>query len=646
MRPITTLLLVEDNAGDARLLREMFRDQGEGGAVLTHVETLAAALAHLARERVDIILLDLGLPDAQGIAVVERVHAAAPDVPLGVLTGQDDERLSARALRAGAQDYLIKGQLETRGLARALRYSVQRKVMEVALSTETERLHESEEQYRVLFDSNPHPMYVFDAETLQFLAVNDAAVQHYGYSREELLRMTVAAIRPAGEIPALMHSIADALKDHPPSQSLGVFNHRKKDGTAVPMEVAANRIRLRGRKAWLVLAMDVTDRRSLEAQLLQSQRMESVGRLAGGVAHDFNNLLGVITGYGELLKRRVKGDPNLEKYAGDIVKAAERAAGLTRQLLAFSRKQVLLPKTLDLNVVVGEMERMLRRVIGEDVQLVTAFDERLGPVKADAGQMEQVLMNLAVNARDAMAQGGCLTIETANVSLDEVYARHHAGVVAGPYVMLAVSDTGEGMAEDVQTRIFEPFFTTKAEGVGTGLGLAMVHGIVKQSGGHIWLYSEPGRGTTFKIYLPRLDATEDVAASPEIAASLRRGSETVLLVEDEESLREIIRACLEDTGYTVLDAGHGKDAVSVCERHPGAIDLLLTDVVMPGIGGPLLAERLRVLRPHMRTIYMSGYTDDAVVHHGVDAGDLAFLQKPFTAVALACKVREVLDAPS
>jgi PAS domain S-box-containing protein len=392
---------------------------------------------------------------------------------------------------------------------------------------------------------------------------------------------------------------------------------------------------------------DITEKRNLEAQLLQSQKMESMGRLAGGVAHDFNNLLGIIIGYGDLLSHRVAADPRLTKYVDDIVKAADRAAGLTRQLLAFSRKQVLQPRILDLNAVVDETQKMLRRIIGEDIQLVTVLDEHLGLVRADPGQMDQILMNLAVNARDAMPRGGRLTIETGNVALDESYARQHAGVEPGPYVMLAVSDTGHGMTPDVQNRIFEPFFTTKAPGKGTGLGLATVHGIVNQSGGHIFVYSEPGHGTSFKVYLARTDAAEVAAPLPEsTAAQLPRGSETIVLVEDEASLRELVRECLEATGYTVLEARHGADALEICEHHEGPIHLLVTDVVMPEMSGRELGERVRAVRPGTHVLYMSGYTDDAVVLHGVLAEDMAFLQKPFTAEALARKVRELLDQPT
>jgi two-component system cell cycle sensor histidine kinase/response regulator CckA len=523
----------------------------------------------------------------------------------------------------------------------------------IALGIKRKRSEEeqraSEERYRLLFESNPHSLWVYDQATFAFLAVNDAALSHYGYSRAEFLAMTALDIGSPEEIPAFREEHETLVAQHEPGRtyrSPHTFKHRRKDGAIIEVDIAANSIVFEGRQAWLLLATDVTEKRSLEAQLLQSQKMESMGRLAGGVAHDFNNLLGIITGYGELLRKRVGADPRLIKYVDDIIKAADRAAGLTRQLLAFSRKQVLQPRILDLNAVVSETETMLRRLIGEDIQLMTVLDEHLGAVRADPGQMDQVLMNLAVNARDAMPRGGRLTIETGNVVLDQAYARQHAGVEPGHYVMLAVSDTGQGMTPEVRARSFEPFFTTKAQGKGTGLGLATVHGIVRQSGGHVWLYSEPGHGTTFKIYLPRTDPRGAVEAPTLAEVELPSGSETILLVEDEASLRELVRECLEASGYNVLEACHGMAALEVGERHPGRIDLLLTDVVMPGMSGRELAERLRGARPEIRTVYMSGYTDDAVVLHGILAEDMAFLQKPFTAAELARRVREVLDQPA
>jgi len=382
-------------------------------------------------------------------------------------------------------------------------------------------------------------------------------------------------------------------------------------------------------------------------QLVQAQKMEAIGRLAGGVAHDFNNLLTAIIGYSEfLLASFDHGDPR-RKDVEEIKKAADRAAALTRQLLAFSRKQVLQLQVLDLNAIISNMEKMLRRLIGEDIELVTVLDPALGRVKADPGQIEQVLMNLAVNARDAMPQGGKLTIETMNAYLDEDYARRHVDVQPGPHVMLAVSDTGVGMDAGTQAHLFEPFFTTKQVGQGTGLGLSTVYGIVKQSNGHIWVYSEPGHGTTFKIYLPMVEEVVELAEErTPVAAISQTGVEAVLLVEDNDDVRDLARRVLLQHGYSVLEARDGEEALLICERHEGPVHLLVTDVVMPGgLSGRQLAERLAALYPGMKVLYMSGYTDNAIVHHGVLEPGMAFLQKPFSPDVLVCKVREVLDTP-
>ncbi len=400
-----------------------------------------------------------------------------------------------------------------------------------------------------------------------------------------------------------------------------------------------------GRVVRLVgVSQDVTERRQLEEQFRQAQKMEAVGTLAGGVAHDFNNLLTIINGYSDLLLSGLKpGDPMRDLLA-EIHKAGERAGSLTRQLLMFSRQQVVEPKVLDLNAVVADTQKMLRRLIGEDVVLTASLDPSVAPVKADPGQLQQVLMNLSVNARDAMPQGGRLAIETRNATLDENYARTHPRVRPGEYVLLAVSDTGTGMDPQTKLRIFEPFFTTKGAGKGTGLGLAVVHGVVTQSEGHIEVHSEAGKGTTFKIYLPAVKERLSTGRSSHGLHPLPRGSEAVLLVEDEDAVRALARHVLTSCGYTILEARDGREALRFAEQHPGRIDLVVSDVVMPYLGGRQLVERLAALRPGVRVLFLSGYTDDAVVRHGVREAEYAFLQKPFTPTALARKVREVLDA--
>jgi two-component system cell cycle sensor histidine kinase/response regulator CckA len=384
--------------------------------------------------------------------------------------------------------------------------------------------------------------------------------------------------------------------------------------------------------------------RQSEKQLWQSQKMEAVGRLAGGVAHDFNNLLTVIKGYTELMLEDLKPSDPMRAEMEEVQKAADRAAALTRQLLAFSRRQVLAPKVVNLNYLVEDMNKLLRRLLGEDIELSIRLGEDLGSVKADPGQVEQVIMNLAVNARDAMPKGGKLTLETANLELDQGYSREHATVRPGPYVMLAISDTGSGMDAETLAHVFEPFFTTKEQGKGTGLGLSTVYGIVKQSGGYIWPYSEPGMGTTFKIYLPRVDEMVERAQTRAQPSPGLAGTETILLVEDEEGVRVLTRQLLQRHGYTVLEAEHGQDALLLCERYSGPIHLLLSDVVLATMSGRELVQRLVPLRPEMKVLYMSGYSDEAIVQHGVLAPGTAFLQKPFTTESLMRKLRELLDS--
>ncbi len=387
---------------------------------------------------------------------------------------------------------------------------------------------------------------------------------------------------------------------------------------------------------------DITEYKVLEEQFRQAQKMEAVGQLAGGIAHDFNNLLTVINGYGQVLLESFEPeDPNREMVE-EVVKAGVRAAALTKQLLAFSRRQVLELRVINVNSVVSGIESMLRRLIGENIRLRSKLDPRVGNIKADPGQLEQVIVNLVVNARDAMPNGGTLTIETANVDLDEAYAAEHAAVQPGPYAVLIVSDTGTGMDAQTQARIFEPFFTTKGLGRGTGLGLATVYGIVKQSGGYIWVYSEPGHGTTFKIYLPRLSDEVLLPAASAAPSESLAGGETILVVEDDASIRGLIQNLLSRQGYTVLVVGGAQEALETCQTLQGSIDLLLTDVVMPDMGGPELASQLLELRPEMRVVYMSGYTENTISQHGVLNQEITLLEKPFTAESLVRKVREVL----
>jgi PAS domain S-box-containing protein len=515
--------------------------------------------------------------------------------------------------------------------------------------TERKRAEEALQRERAflrqVIDTSPHFIFAKDRQG-RFTLVNRAVAEAYGTTVEGLLGKTDADFNPdLEEVEAFRRDDLEVMD-----------SGREK---LVPEEVVTDAT---GKRRWLYtvkrpllgpdgaaqqilgVSTDITDRKQAEDQLRQSQKIEAIGQLAGGVAHDFNNLVGVIIGYGDLLAKDLGPQHAGMRRVEQIRKAADRAAALTRQLLAFSRKQVLQPKVLDLNAVVTDFETMLRRLIPEHIQLVTALQQGLGRVKADPSQIEQVIVNLAVNARDAMPQGGRLILETTNVDFDDSYLRTHPGARPGPQVMLAVSDTGHGMDRQTQARIFEPFFTTKEPGKGTGLGLSTVYGIVKQSGGYIMVYSEPGRGSAFKVYLPRVE--EDVEApGREVAAAPPRpaASETVLLAEDEGALRAIIREILEDGGYTVLEGPTPDEALSVAHAHQGPIQLLLTDVVMPRMSGRELARQVAALRPELKVLYMSGYTDEAVTQNSVLEPGAEFVQKPFTADALLRKVRRVLD---
>ncbi len=503
----------------------------------------------------------------------------------------------------------------------------------------------TQQQYESLVNSVDGIVWEADARTLRFTFVSRQAEKLLGYPAEQWLQehdFWANHIHPEDRKWAVESCLRATAEQHDHN-----FEYRMlaADGRTLWLRDMVNVVldgqvsRLRG------LMVDVTQQREMEQQLRQSQKMEAVGQLAGGVAHDFNNLLMVIRGYGELMLDRLEPNSVVRTQAEGIMQAAQRASSVTRQLLAFSRKQVLSPKVLDLNAVVGEVSKMLLRLIGEDIELETVKASRLWRVKADPGQIEQVIVNLAVNARDAMPKGGKLTIETRNVELDNTYARHHISVQPGPYVLLAVTDNGLGMDAETRSRVFEPFFTTKEQGKGTGLGLATVYGIVKQSGGYIWVYSEPGQGSTFKVYLPRV--TE--AAESEAAAGTRSkpalASETVLLVEDEEGVRTVVRGFLEVRGYRVLEAADGPAAIRLASHQNGPIHLLLTDMVMPSMNGPELAERILEKHPSVKVLYMSGYTPGGARHnHNLDL-QAAFLEKPFSGEALGKKLREVLDAP-
>jgi two-component system cell cycle sensor histidine kinase/response regulator CckA len=507
-----------------------------------------------------------------------------------------------------------------------------------------EALRRSEASFRSVVEDAPYGIYRSSLSG-ELALVNSALEKMLGYpSKEELLQTNLA--NGVYRYPVEHQKLSQILLSDENFKDIEV-EWKRKDGTPITVRCSGCSIKdENGEVAYIeVFAEDVTERRGLERQLRMAQKMEAVGRLSGGIAHDFNNLLGVIIGYSQVLKRTLGPQNPSFEHAEEIERASQRAVSLTRQLLAFSRQQVLEPVVLNLNTLVSDMEKMLPRLIGEDIALKLELDTSLSQVKADPGQIEQVILNLAVNARDAMPDGGKLLIQTANVNLDVAYTRGHPGSRPGSYVMLRVTDTGTGIDPEIQSQIFEPFFTTKDRDKGTGLGLATVYGVVKQSGGYIAVDSEKGKGASFSVYLPRLEQpVADSIPSPAAAPVNTRGTETILLVEDADPLRKLAEMFLKESGYHILSAPDGQQALQTARQHPGPIDLLLTDVVMPGMNGRVLGERLASSQPKMKVLYMSGYTDSFIAGHGVLERGTHLLHKPFTQETLTRKVREVLDA--
>jgi PAS domain S-box-containing protein len=631
------VLLVEDNPGDARLIFELLRDVSTEAFDLDRVDRLAPALERLSRVGADVVLLDLGLPDSSGLETFEEMQRAVPREPIIVVSGLDNEQVAVAAVRAGAQDYLVKGRIEGALLAKVIRYAIERKRAEHEVTAR-------EERFRALVEHSADAVALVDDNGIVTYA-SQSTDRVLGHGAEDVVGRSVLDFVHPDDVADVRRHISD-LRARSGAVITIEARYLHKDASIRYAECSiANRLEHPAVQALVLNYRDITQRRGLEEQLRQAQKMEAVGRLAGGVAHDFNNLLTAIFGYVELLSEQLGRDSPAQQDVEEILKAATRAASLTRQLLAFSRQQVLDPVVLNLNEVVGDLQKMLHRLIGEDVELRSVRVPDLGNVLADAGQVEQVIMNLVVNARDAMPTGGTLTIETANVEFTEQFADAHQVMQPGAYVMLAVSDTGTGMTPEIRARIFEPFFTTKDKAKGTGLGLSTVFGIVKQSGGYIWTYSEPGQGTTFKLYFPRVDEPADVAERPHPITSAAGGTETVLLAEDDDLLRPLAHGVLTKLGYVVLEARNAQDAAARAAQHQGPIHLLVTDVVMPGASGRELARRLAEKRPEMRVLYMSGYTDDAIIRHGILERGVNYLQKPFTPAVLARRVRDVLDTP-
>ena len=643
--PVLRVLVVEDRAEDAELaIRELRR--AELDCETRRVDKAEAFRRALADFTPAVVLADYTVPGFGGMAALEILQAESPVTPLIIVTGSLDEETAAECIKAGAADYVLKTNLvrlgpAVRGALAFAQSQEDRKAAETALRV-------SERRFRALVEESWDAIALFAADGT-IVYGSPATTRLLGYDLVEFIGHNAMEFIHPDDRAAVLRKLEEVTARPRGRLHVGARVQHKNGHWRHLEGVLTNLLDDPSVAAIVNNYRDVTDRRILEEQVILSQKMEAIGRLAGGVAHDFNNILTAIGGYADLLLADLPAGDRRRHDVEEIHQATQRAASLTQQLLAFSRRQVLQPKVINLNALIPNLERMLRRLIGEDILFATVLHPRLGNVRADPGQLEQVIVNLAVNARDAMPNGGRLTIETRNVELDEAYATDHPGVTPGHYVLLAVTDTGVGMDEETKARIFEPFFTTKVRGKGTGLGLATVYGIVRQTGGHIWPYSEPGKGTAMRLYLPRVDEpVEPIERPSEAPVELLRGNETILLVEDEAPVRAVTRQLLERNGYTVLEASDGAAALALVSgdgRGP-EIDLLLTDVIMPGMSGRELAKQLQSRRSRLRVLYMSGYTDDAVVRHGMLEPGLAYLEKPFRPAALLRKVREALRIDS
>jgi two-component system cell cycle sensor histidine kinase/response regulator CckA len=636
------LLVVDDVPEHARMVEDLIRTSDSWATADVRIAVdYDAALRALADERFDVAFFDYWLGRRDGLSLLREIRQKGIETPVVVLTSRGAEEVAVEAMKAGAADYLGKAGLTVEALERAIRHALALHAEEVQRWHAEAALRASEERFRALVDNSSDALLLVDGDA-RITYLSPSSERHLGWTAQQMVQRSIFDFLHPDDRELVEVRMAETLRK-PGTRIVEAVRFHHGDGSWRIMEgVAVNRLADPAVAGIVINARDITERRRLEEQLRHAQKMEAIGQLAGGVAHDFNNLLTAILGYCHLMLDEMPEDDPLRDDLLEIEGAGNRAAALTRQLLAFSRRQMLQPQLVDVNALVKQLEKLLRRLINEDVELVTALAPDLHRVTVDPASVEQILVNLALNARDAMPIGGRLTIETANVELDDTYAVTHVAMQPGPYVMLAVSDTGHGMDASTRARVFEPFFTTKEQGRGSGLGLATVYGIVKQSGGYIWVYSEPGHGTVFKAYLP---PTAPVSAAQGVTDGGVEpiGWETVLLVEDEDAVRVLAREVLRRHRYVVLEAHHGVEALSVAEHHPHDIHLLVTDVVMPQMSGRELAERLAAVRPSMKRLFMSGYSDHALVHDQVTRG-FAFLQKPFTPDVFARKVRSILDS--
>jgi two-component system, cell cycle sensor histidine kinase and response regulator CckA len=630
------LLLVGGSEQDFADLRRLLGGKKNGRLHLKHAASPEDVFNQFEKGRYDLLLCSNQSTDNAAFQLLRQVRQHYSGVPLLFLSDP-------------ASKGVIEAAIQARGFPRAAQnHPPESNTVDNPLDVhvaERQRL-DSEETLRKLWRSveQSADMLIIMNRSGVMEYVNPAFEAFTGYSRQEAIGQALGILKSEQQRGELYDEMWKTVLSG--NVFRGIVMNRKKNGETLIVEKTLTPLRDGSGEIthFISTGRDITERRKLESELQQAQRMDAIGRLAGGVAHDFNNLLLVISAYAELMLDSLAEDDPLRRNVAEIMAASRRAADLTRQLLAFGRKQMQLLQVLDLNTVIGEITTMLPRLIGEDIELVFSRGEDLGKVKADPVQIEQVVMNLAANARDAMPGGGTLTIETATVRVDEFYLQRHSIVPAGDYVLLTVTDTGQGIAAEHLAHIFEPFYTTKEAGKGTGLGLATVYGIVKQNGGFVWVYSEPGLGTTFKVYLPRVQAPDSEVRITKPAEHSPRGCETLLLVEDEASVRQASRQFLTRSGYTVLEAADGEDAIRASRDHRGPIHLMVTDVVMPRMGGPRLAERLADERPDMKVLFVSGYAENTVLRHGKIDVTTRFLQKPFSLKTLARKVREVLEA--
>jgi PAS domain S-box-containing protein len=633
--PKIHLLLLGDQTTGPNLLRDLLMRAGDGQLCLDWVESPDEACEQMRTSEYDLLLVDGKAGDDSALQLLRSLPRSTPVI---FLQGNQDDS-SSKAIVQSVFCNRVRGCDPARQcLAIAIVSAINSYRRERQRQTSEEILH----KLRRTVEQSPDPVMITGRScVLEY--VNPAFEALTGYSRDEVIGQTLGILKSEQQAGELYEEMWDTVLSGKTFH--GIVMNRKKNGETFVLEKSITPLRNAAGEVthYISTGRDITDQRRLESQLQQAQKMDAIGRLAGGVAHDFNNLLMVISAYAELTLESLPAEHPSRAKLDEIINASRRAAELTKQLLAFGRKQMQSLRLLDLNTVLAQIGRMLPRLIGEDIQLLFVPGQNLDKVRADPVQIEQIVMNLAANARDAMPGGGKLTIETSNVHLDENCVQHHSIVPPGDYVLLAVTDSGMGIPQEHLVHIFEPFYTTKEEGKGTGLGLATVYGIVKQNGGFIWVYSEPGMGTAFRIYLPRAQSAMAEVASTGIAQDSPHGCETLLLVEDEAAVRESTRDFLMERGYTVLEAANGEDALRVSREYCGPIDLMISDVVMPKMSGPNLAERLLAERPHMKVLFVSGYAENTVLRHGKIDVTARLLQKPFGLNTLGRKIREVLS---